>query len=190
LALTREHKVELVEQYTEQFNQSQGIVLINYKGLNVSQMRQIRDAARPLGGTLQVVKNRLLALALEDVGVSLPDEWLIGPTAVEFCHDEVPPLAKVIVDARKEVGELSIKGGWMEETLLSPDEVKEIAALPSREVLLAQVLGAINGPARQVAGVVASGVRQVMNVLQAYVDKLEESGGSAGAEAAQAVEAA
>jgi large subunit ribosomal protein L10 len=120
--------------------------------------------------------------------MSLPDEWLTGPTAVSFCRDEIPPVAKALVEAGEETDKLSLKGGWMNESILSAAQVKRIAELPSREVLLAQILGSINGPGRQVAGAIAGGVRQVLNVLQAYVDKLEEAG--AGAEVKAAAEPA
>jgi large subunit ribosomal protein L10 len=80
-------------------------------------------------------------------------------------------------DAAKEFEALDLKGGVLGTVIVSADEVNTIADLPSREVLLSQVLGTINAPAGQVAGVVASGIRQVLNVLQAYVDKLQESGG-------------
>jgi large subunit ribosomal protein L10 len=177
LAISKQKKVELVAEYVEQLEQSKGLILTDYRGLSVNDVSEIRKAMRPIDSRFQVVKNRLLALALKEVDLSLPDEWLTGPTAVSFCYAEVPPVAKVLTDAAKDFETLQIKGGVLGGSVIAPDQVRAIADLPSREVLLAQVLGAINAPATQVAGVVASGVRQVLNVLQAYVDKLQESGG-------------
>jgi large subunit ribosomal protein L10 len=177
LAISKQKKVELVAEYVEQLEQSKGLVLADYRGLTVNDVSDIRKAMRPVEGKFQVVKNRLLVLALQQVDLSLPDEWLTGPTAVSFCYDEVPPVAKVLTDAAKDFETLQIKGGVLGESVLAADQVRAIADLPSREVLLARVLGTINAPATQVAGVVAGGVRQVLNVLQAYVDKLQESGG-------------
>lgn len=184
MALSREEKVERVEQYTELLEKSRGIILVDYRGLGVDQMEQIRNGMRPLASQFQVVKNRLLNLALQERNMSLPDDWLTGPTAVGFCNDEVPPVAKLFMEAKEETGLLDMKGGWMNESLLTADQVRTIAELPSREVLLAQALGAMKGPGRQVAGVISSGVRQVLNVLQAYADKLEEEGGDGQLEAA------
>jgi len=184
LALSREEKEERVAQYAEQLGQSQGFILVDYRGLTVGEMEQIRGKMRPLAGRFQVIKNRLLNLALEEQNMSLPDDWLNGPTAVSFCAEDIPPIAKVLVEASEETEVLSLKGGWMNESILSAEEVQSIAELPSREVLLAQALGAINGPSRQVAGVIAGGVRQVLNVVQAYVDKLEEEGAGGQLEAA------
>ncbi len=178
MALSRERKNELVAQYIEQLERGQGIILADYKGLDVSEMSKIRNELRPIDGKFQVVKNRLLLLALEEVGISLPDEWLVEPTAVGFCYDKVPAVAKVLVDMAKDTKVLRIKGGWMGAVPLSADQVSDIANLPSREVLLAQALGTINAPASQVVGVIASGIRQILNVVQAYADKLEESAGS------------
>jgi large subunit ribosomal protein L10 len=177
LAISKKKKVELVAEYVEQLKRSKGVILADYRGLSVNGVSQIRNVMRPIGGKFQVVKNRLLVLALKEAGMSLPDEWLIGPTAVSFCYDEIPPIAKVLTDAAKEFDALRIKGGVLGTSVVGAGEVRAIADLPSREVLLAQVLGTINAPATQVAGVVIGGVRQVLNVLQAYVDKLQESGG-------------
>jgi large subunit ribosomal protein L10 len=184
LAISKQKKVELVEQYVEQLKKSQGLILVNYQGLNVNQITEVRAALRPIGGKFQVIKNRLLVRALEEAGVSLPEEWLSGPTVVSFCFDQVPPVAKALVDAAKELEALSIRGGLLGTVVLEPSDVQAIADLPSREVLLAQVLGTINAPASQMAGVIASGIRQVVNVLQAYVDKLQEASGGAALEQA------
>jgi large subunit ribosomal protein L10 len=184
LALSREEKLERVAQYVEQLEESQGIILVDYRGLSVAEMQMIRGRMRPIASQFQVVKNRLLIQALEKQGISLPEAWLVGPTAVSFCKDEVPLVAKALVEAREETEKLDLKGGWMSGSLLSPEQVKSIADLPPREVLLAQVLGVIHGPGRQVAGAIASGVRQVLNVLQAYADKLEEGGAGGEMEAA------
>ena len=185
MAITKQKKEELVTQYIEQLKDSQGVILTDYRGLTVGDMQTIRKAIRPTGGNFHVVKNRLLALALKEVGLSLPEEWLVGPTAIGFCHDEVPPVAKAITDAAKELETLQIKGGLVGTSVIGAEQVQAIADLPPKDVLLAQVLGTINAPATQVAGVVASGIRQILNVLQAHVDKLQESGG-AGATTEQA----
>lgn len=180
MAISRHRKEELVAQYTEYLKKSHGIILFDYRGMNVNAIDEIREALRPIGGRPQVVRNRLLVLALKEAGMSIPDAWLTGPTAISFCFDEVPPVAKALTDLAKEHEALTIKGGLLDASVLAAEEVKAIADLPPREVLLAQVLGTINAPASQLAGVVAGGIRQVLNVVQAYVDKLEEAGSMPG----------
>ena len=190
MAISKERKAELVEQYLEQLKDSQGIILADYRGLTMSNMEAIRKTMRSSGGKFQVVKNRLMALALQQAELSLPEEWLVGPTAVAFVHDELPPIAKALTDAAKDLETLQIKGGLAGTSVIAAEQVQTIANLPPREVMLAQVLGTINAPASQMAGVIASGIRQVLNVLQAYVDKLEEAGGGAGTAMEQAAEPA
>ena len=185
MAISKERKVELVTQYVEQLKKSQGIILADYRSLGVNDMDGIRRAMRSVDGKFQVVKNRLLLLALKEAEMSLPEEWLVGPVAVSFCYGDVPPVAKVLKDAAKDLEALQIKGGLLGASVIAREEMYAIADLPPREALLAMVLGTINAPATRVAGVVAGGIRQVVNVLQAYADKLQESGGVPGAQAVE-----
>jgi large subunit ribosomal protein L10 len=190
LAITRERKEQLVAEYKEQLKDSEGIIVTGYRGLTMANLTEIRHSLRPLGASARVVKNRLLALALHDAGLSVPAEWLTDPTAVSFCSDEVPAVAKALRDATKTFESLQIKGGVVGTSVLSADQVSAIADLPPRPVLLAQVLGTINAPGGQIAGVIANSVRQILNVVQAYVDKLEEAGGSSAASLEPAAEPA
>jgi large subunit ribosomal protein L10 len=180
LAITRERKQQLVAEYTEQLRDSEGIILTEYSGLTMANLTAIRQTLRPLGATARIVKNRLLALALQEAGMSVPPEWLSDPIAVSFCSGEVPAVAKALRDAAKEFDPLQIKGGVVGASVLSADQVSAIADLPPRDVLMAQVLGTINAPAGQIAGVIANSVRQILNLVQAYVDKLEEASGAGG----------
>jgi large subunit ribosomal protein L10 len=179
LAISKDKKTELVDQYVEELKESEGFILADYRGLAVGDMGELRNKMRPIEATLMVIKNRLLKRALGQTGLSLPEEWLVGPTAVSFCHGDVPPVAKALTDAAKEWETLKVKGGFMGASLISGAQIRTLATLPPRDVLLAQVLGTMNAPASKAAGVVAAGIRQVLNVLQAYVDKLQESGAAA-----------
>jgi large subunit ribosomal protein L10 len=165
---------------------SKGMILADYRGLSVSDAENIRHTLRPIGGKFQVIKNRLMLLALKEVDMPLPEELLLGPTVAGFCFDEVPPVAKVFTDVAKDLEALRVKGGIIGTSVMTAEQVLTIADLPSREVLLGQVLGTINAPASQIVGVVASGIRQIVNVLQAYVDKLEEAGSAPSAALEQA----
>lgn len=174
MAVSRQRKAELVAQYVERLKQSQGIILTDYRGLSVDDMSGIRVAMRPIGGQFWVVKNRLLALALKEVGMSVPEEWLIGPTAIGFFDDAAPPVAKALTDAAKDLEPMRVKGGLIGGSVISAEQVRAIADLPPRDVLLAQVLGSFNAPASSLSGVIASGIRQALNLLHAYVGKLQE----------------
>lgn len=173
MAITKKQKAERIEQYLKNLRKCQGIILTDYRGLRVAEMEELR---RSLGGaqaTYQVVKNSLLQRALQQAGLPLPAEWLEGPVAVAFCHGEIPAVAKIVQDFAKSKENFAVKGGLLDTIPITPEQVMSLANLPPKEVLLARVLGTINVPASQVAGMVTSGIRQVLNVLQAYVDKLE-----------------
>ncbi len=173
MAITRAKKAERVEQYLEHLQKSQGLILTDYRGMRVAEIEELRRSLRGAQATYQVVKNRLLLLALQQMGLAMPQEWLEGPVAVAFCHGEVPAAAKVVQEFAKGREKFAVKGGVLGRTPITPAQIAALASLPPREVVLAQVLGAMNAPASQVVGVIASGIRQVLNVLQAYVDKLE-----------------
>lgn len=173
MAITREQKAERIEQYLQNLQGSQGLILTDYRGLRVSEVEELRRSLRGAQATYQVVKNTLLRQALQQQGLSVPAEWLEGPVAVAFCHGEVPAAAKIVQDFAKGKEKFAVKGGLLGATPITAEQVMSLANLPPREVLLAKVLGTINAPASQVAGVVTSGIRQVLNVLQAYVEKLE-----------------
>lgn len=173
MAITRAKKTERVEQYLEHMQKSQGLILTDYRGLRVAEMEELRRSLRGAQATYQVVKNRLLLLALQQMGLTMPQEWLEGPVAVAFCHGEMPAVAKVLQDFAKGHEKFAVKGGLLGKTPITAAQVNALASLPPKETVLAQVLGTIHAPASQVVGVVASGIRQVLNVLQAYVDKLE-----------------
>ncbi len=186
MAISRERKEELVAIYRQQMQKSNGILLASYSALTMPQMQALRQNVREVDGHVFVIKNTLLNLLLKEQGVKMPGELLSGPTLAVFCHRDVPPTAKIVLNFTKEVeeGRFQVKGGIMDGRALNAAQVQALADLPSREVLLSQVLRSINAPATQVAGVIAGGIRQVLNVLQAYVDKLEGAGGAAAETAA------
>lgn len=180
MAISRERKEELVAIYRQQLAESNGVVMASYTAITMPQMQNLRRRAHALDGQVFVIKNTLLDVVLKERGIKAPPDLLSGPTMAAFCRRDVPPVTKLFLDFTKEMeeGRFQVKGGIMEGRILSQAQAQALASLPSREVLFSQVLRTINAPATQVAGVVASGIRQVLNVLQAYVDKLEEAGGA------------
>jgi large subunit ribosomal protein L10 len=189
LAITRARKEELLEEYRQQTTESSGILMAEYKALSVPQMQELRRQVREQDGALYVIKNTLFRIVLEEQGVTVPEELITGPTLGVFCHQDMPPVAKLLRDyaGSAEEGRFRVKGGYMSGQILSEESALAVADMPSREELLAQVLRTINAPATQVVSVVtngggtpmvnvvASGVRQVVNVVKAYVTKLEEA---------------
>jgi len=180
LAISKEQKKELLEQYEEAITTSRGMILTEYRGLNAPELGRLRAAVREADGAYSVIKLTLFKLALERAGAPVPEDILAGPVAVGFCHREVPAVAKAFKGFAKEQESLVIKGGIMGDRLLSVADVKAIADLPPMEVIRAQLMGIISGPARNLVGVVAGGVRQVVNVLNAYAEGDKQEAGAGG----------
>jgi len=175
LAISREKKEQLVAGYVEKLQASEAVIITDYRGLTVPDIQELRGKIRDAEGSYVVVKNTLAKLAVEQAGLPAIDEMITGPVGIGFCASNVPGVAKVITDFAKDHETLTVKGGLMGETLLDEAAVKSLASLPSLEVLQAQILGLINTPATQLAGVVASSVRQVINVVNAYAETDKEA---------------
>ena len=173
MAISRERKEELVAQYVALLNQSGAVFLAEYTGLSVKQFEALREEVRKSGGAIHVTKNTLLVNALREAGLPVPEDLLAGQIATGFALSEVPTLAKVMADYAKKEDKLTLKGGILGQELLSPAQVQSLASLPSLDELRGQIIGLISTPARNIAGTIASGVRQVVNVLDAYAKKDE-----------------
>lgn len=174
MAITKERKQELVADYVELLNQSKGVFLTEYTGLDVKQLQVLRGEVRKAEGTYRVTKNTLLLHALKEAGKPAPAELLIGQLATGFALQEAPTLAKALIDFAKDEELFKIKAAILGDEILTPEQVEALARLPSLDELRAQIAGLIQAPARDIASTVASGVRQVVNVLDAYAKQEAE----------------
>ena len=172
MAITKERKQELVAQYTDLLERSQAVILTNYQGLNVAQITNLRNQIREAKGAYYVTKNTLIALALERRGLALPEEWLEGPTAVGFCFDEVPAIAKVFTDFASASGLLTIKGAALGDRPIGEERVKGLASLPSTDILQAQMLGTLTAPLSGLIGVLNGALSGLVGVLDAREEQL------------------
>jgi large subunit ribosomal protein L10 len=169
LAISKERKDELLAQYLELINNSRAIFITEYTGMSVKEMENLRAKVREANGSFAVTKNTLFHLALSESGFDVSENLLEGQVATGFAQGEIPTLAKALVDfAEGKDQHLAIRGGLMGTESLTAEQVQALAKLPSLDQLRAQILGLINAPARDIAAIVASGVRQVVNVVDAY----------------------
>jgi large subunit ribosomal protein L10 len=175
LAISRDKKEVLVKEYLDQLNVSEAVIITSYSGLRVSQVEQLRRKIREAEGSFAVVKNTLAERALKEAGLPVVEEMLTGPVGIGFCHHNVSGVAKAITDFSRQNELLAIKGGLLGNRVIDEAGVKNLANLPSLDVLRAQLLGLISAPASQLAGVVAGGVRQLVNVVNAYAEKEAEA---------------
>jgi large subunit ribosomal protein L10 len=174
LAITKKHKQELVALYGDLLERSQAVILTDYQGLNVAEITKLRNQVREASGSYHVTKNTLIKLAMEQKGLSLPPAWLEGPTAIGFCFDDVPAVAKAITDFVDESDILKIKGALLGDKPIDFSRVKTLANLPSAEVLQAQMLGALAAPMSRLLGVFNGVLAGFMGVLDARKEQLGE----------------
>lgn len=173
MAITRQKKETLLAKYVEEMENSSAFFLTEYKGLGVNDMTVLRQQLREVDGSFSVVKNTIAKRALETVGFTGLDNLFQGPVGISFCHGEVPPVAKTLVEFGKSAEVVVLKGGILNGDAIEPASIKALAKLPPMDVIRAQLLGTISAPATQLVGVVASGIRQVINVVNAYADSGE-----------------
>lgn len=178
MALTKARKEELVAQYDELIQNSRAIFLAEYSGMNVKQMDALREKVYEANGAFHVTKNTLFKLALEKAKIELPDDFLEGQLATGFALAEAPSLAKALVDFAKSDEKVKLRGGFLGTEFVNADQVEALAKLPSLDQLRSQLIGLVSAPARNVVSVLASGVRQVVNVVDAYA-KSEEGAAEA-----------
>jgi len=162
--------VAAVAELVEEFRESNGAVLTEYRGLTVKQLQELR---RSLAGNANyaVAKNTLTKLAAKQADVELPDELLVGPTAIAFITGDVVEAAKGLRDFAKANAHLVIKGGFLDGKVLQPDEIKKLADLESREVLLAKLAGGMKASIAGAAGLFNAPLSQAARLFAALQAK-------------------
>jgi large subunit ribosomal protein L10 len=163
--LNIEQKGKVVAEIKGKLQQSAGVILADYRGLTVAEVTKLREELRQAGVEYQVLKNTMVQRAANEIGIQGLDVYLEGPTAVAFCTDPVTP-AKILSDFAKKNKSLKVKAGILEGRVIGPDEVKTLADLPSRPVLLAMVLRGMQAPLSGMANVLQGPLRKFGYALE------------------------
>lgn len=169
--MQRQQKSQEVDLVAKRFSAAKAAIVTEYRGLTVDQMTTLRQKVRAGGGQLRVVKNRLAKIALKTSPLAGLEAHLTGPTAIATADTDPVLLAKALIDFSKDNEIFKVKGGNVEGQSVDLFKIKALADLPSREVLLAQLLGVLNGTARNMVSVLAAVPRSVVNVIKAIGDK-------------------
>jgi large subunit ribosomal protein L10 len=175
LAISRDKKKQMVAEYVDKMSRSSALVLADYRGLTVANLTDLRRRLREVGGVFQVVKNTLFIRALEEAGIPVPTEHFEGPIAVGYSLEDSPPVAKVLTDFAKETQVLKIHGAIVGASFMDKKAVEALADLPPREVLQAQLLGAVQGPMSSLVSTIAAPMRELIQVLQARSEQGQEA---------------
>ncbi len=160
--------VEMLDSIKADLENVSAMWVVDYRGLTVKEIQELRGGIREAGASMKVYKNTLMRIALEQSDLPTLEDLLSGPSAFVFAGDDVAASAKAVKNFAKANPNLEIKGGLMEGAAVSPAEVEAIASLPSREELIAQIAGAISGVARGLAVAingVPSGMAQVVKAV-------------------------
>ncbi len=146
-----ENKQVQVQEITEKFQSASSVVVVDYRGLNVAQVTELRKQLREAGVEFKVYKNTLTRRAAEAAGLAGINDVLVGPNAIAFSTEDVVAPAKIINEFAKKNEALEIKAGIIEGTISSVEDVKALAELPSREGLLSMLLSVLQAPVRNFA---------------------------------------
>ena len=144
-------KETLVQAAAEKFESAASVVIVDYRGLTVEEVTNLRKQLRDAGVEMKVIKNSILSRAAKKVGLDVLDEVFTGPTAVAFSNDDVVAPAKIIDEFAKDAKALEIKGGVIEGKVSSVEQITALAKLPNREGLLSMLLSVLQAPVRNVA---------------------------------------
>ena len=146
-----DNKKAIVEELTQKFEAAASVVVVDYRGLTVLQVTDLRKQLRDSNIEIRVLKNTLLRRAANAAGLEGMDDVFKGPTAVAFSNDEVVAPAKIIAEFAKTAEALEIKGGVIEGKVSSVEEMNALAKLPNREGLLSMLLSVLQAPVRNTA---------------------------------------
>jgi len=171
--LKKENKKLITENLKERFSKSKVVIVTDYKGLDVMAINALRRKLREVDIDYQVAKNTLLIRASEGTDVAMIKDYFVGPSAIAISYDDPVAPAKVLTEFAKENKKLEIKAGVIGEKLLDVADIKSLAALPPRDVLLGQVLSAMNGVPTAFVRVLNGVTGNFLNVLTAIKDQKE-----------------
>ena len=166
--MNKDQKETFVSEFQEKVKAAEAVYLTDFTGLDVKAMTSLRSQLRKAGGEYLVVKNRLVMRALSDLDVPDLSEHLLGPTGVVFGAEDVVQAAKAVADFAKEHDDRPVfKVGVVENAVVNAQEIKRLAELPPREVLLSQLAGALEGPMSALASALQAKLQEVVGLVEA-----------------------
>lgn len=171
MALSKNRKTELLDQYKGWLSNSQAVFMTEYTGVTMKHLDVLRAKLREIGAEYHVVKNTLGRRAFEEAGYEISDELFLGSTAVGFAFEDSPGAAKAISDFASDVDFVKLKGGYLGDRFIDKNEIKALADLPPLPVMRAQLLGVLNAPASKLVRTLAEPGRGLASVVRAFSEK-------------------
>lgn len=168
---TLQAKTENIEEIKAKIEKAQTVILVDYRGLNVEQLTELRSKYREAGVDYKVYKNTMMRFAFKDSGLEEFNQYLKGPSAIAFGYDDPVNAAKITSEFVKDNDKLEIKAGIVDGKVIDMAGVNNLAKLPSKEVLIAQVLGGFNSPIQGFTNVLQGTIRSLATVLNAIAEE-------------------
>lgn len=167
-------KVALVDEIKDKIENSHSIVLVNYRGLNVEEVTELRAKYREAGVDYKVYKNTMMRRAFEELGHDEIGEFLKGPSAIAFGTEDPVSPAKITADFAKDHEALEIKAGFMDGAVMDQKAIEDLAKLPSKEELIGKFLGGLNSPLQGMVNVMNGTLKGFVVALNAIAEKKKE----------------
>lgn len=169
--MDRNAKLQWRDSVVEALDKSGAVFLANYSGMTVEELTAMRRELKAVNASFHVVKNTIAQKAVEGRDEQVISEYFNGQTGVVFAYGDVAAAAKAFSEAAKKVEKLKITAGYMEKSVLTPESIQTLASLPSREVLIGQLIGTMVAPHRGLLNVLNGVPRNLVQVLNAIKDK-------------------
>ncbi len=169
-------KEKVIDDLRQRFRQTSFTVMSDFRGLRVTEMSDLRRRVRQAEGDLHIAKNTLLRIAAESEGVQDLRDLLQGPTAVAYALGDEVALAKALMEYSADSPSLIIKGGLLDKKYLESAQIQQMAALPPRDVLVAQVVGGMQSPIYGLVGVLSATIGGFVRILNARSEQLGAAG--------------
>ena len=168
---TIQAKKEIVDQLKAKLDSAVTCVVVDYKGISVEDDTKLRKQLREAGCEYKVVKNTLLGLAFQEAGIQGLEEHLHGATAIAYSENGYTDAPKILSDYAKDNENFTVKAGFIDGDMVDAKSIDDLAKLPPKEVLVAQVLGGLNGPIQGFANVLNGTIRGLVIALNAIAEK-------------------
>ena len=171
MSANREAKKLVVADIKDKLSRAKGAVLVDYRGLTVQEATELRKQFREADIEYKVLKNTLIQLAAKELHLSEMDQFLTGPTAIAFGYNDPMVPAKILTEFIKKTKKMEVKGGLVEGKVIDTSGVEYLSSLPSREELIAKMLGSMNAPISGFVGVLSGTLRSLLYTLNAIKEQ-------------------